>query len=169
MLKKTGINTPDRKVVIIPPANVWRHLMEIDPENFWIPESKVEGYGLLCEKPVYGLNDAPLAWQLCLHAFAKEQNGIASSLDENMIIWKGDKHIKRLENGQTVTPMATTHVDDIALSADESWLNNLYVLFVKRFKKVTRNRLPFEHCGCEYGATVDGFSITQREFCKKIL
>ncbi|CAJ1452331.1 unnamed protein product [Effrenium voratum] len=64
--------------------------------------------------------------------------------------------------------MATTHVDDIALSADESWLNNLYVLFVKRFKKVTRNRLPFEHCGCEYGATVDGFSITQREFCKKI-
>ena len=129
--------------------------MEIDPENFWIPESKVEGYGLLCEKPVYGLNDAPLAWQLCLHEFAEEQNGIASSLDENMIIWKGDKHIKRLENGQTVTPMATTHVDDIALSA----LNNLYVLFVKRFKKVTRNRLPFEHCEC---------AITQREFCKKM-
>ena len=48
LLKKKGINTPDRKVVIIPPANVWRHLMEIDPENFWIPESKVEGYGLLC-------------------------------------------------------------------------------------------------------------------------
>ena len=109
-------------------------------------------------EPVYGLNDAPLAWQLCLHEFAREQGGLSSSLDEN-IVWKN-------ENG--LTAMATTHVDDLAVTADQKWLNKYYDLFVQRFKKVSRNAMPFEHCGCEYNTTPSGIVITQKEFSKKI-
>ena len=74
MLLARGIKTPVRKVAIIAPANVWRHLAKFDA-RFRIDMIKVNDYVLLCLKPVYGLSDAPLAWQLCLHAHFQEQKG----------------------------------------------------------------------------------------------
>ncbi|CAJ1354418.1 unnamed protein product [Effrenium voratum] len=138
LLQRRGITTPERKVVVMAPANVWRHLASID-SFFAIPENKLEDYGLLCGNPS----------TVC---------GLSSSLDEN-IVWKN-------ENG--LTAMATTHVDDLAVTADQKWLNKYYDLFVQRFKKVSRNAMPFEHCGCEYNTTPSGSVITQKEFSKKI-
>ena len=69
--------------------NVFRHLAELSPD-FAIAEGQEHNYGLICVKPVYGLNDAPLAWQLCLHQFVKSTGGERSQLDENWFSWKED-------------------------------------------------------------------------------
>ena len=157
-LKELGIQAPSRTVIIIPPLNVFKHLATLSDE-FKIPMHQIGENGLLCNKPVYGLNDAPLAWQLCLHSFLKETGGASSKLDENFFSWK--------ENGQVIA-LATTHVDDIALTADLPWLDKMNQMFVKRFGKVTRQQLPFDHCGCHYEKMHDGYKISQEDFAKKM-
>ena len=115
-LKKMGVHSPTRTVVILPPLNVLRHLAALS-KDFVIPEHQLTEYGLLCTKPVYGLNDAPLAWQLCLHGFIRETGGVPSHLDENTFTWKKDG---------ALVAMATTHVDDIALTAEPKWMDAMH-------------------------------------------
>ncbi|CAJ1350704.1 unnamed protein product, partial [Effrenium voratum] len=74
ILRQKGITTPTRKVVIFPPANVWRHLAKLS-KDLAVDPHRIVDYGLLCNKPVYGLNDAPLAWQLCLHEYLEQIGG----------------------------------------------------------------------------------------------
>lgn len=69
--------------------------------------------------------------------------------------------------GQVIA-LATTHVDDIALTADLPWLDKMNQMFVKRFGKVTRQQLPFDHCGCHYEKMHDGYKISQEDFAKKM-
>ena len=157
-LMKRGMNAPERTVIVYPPANVWRRLKELDP-SFAVPHDDYTQYGLLCCKPIYGLNDAPLAWQFCLRDFIAAQGATCSHLDENCWTWK--------ENNEPVA-MLTTHVDDLAISATPQFMNNLYDKFVGKFKKVTRQQLPFDHCGCEYSQTADGYFIGQKEFAKRM-
>eukprot|EP00913_Durusdinium_trenchii_P020835 g19574.t1 len=64
--------------------------------------------------------------------------------------------------------MLTTHVDDLAISATPEFMNDIYNKFVTKFKKVTRQQLPFDHCGCEYSRTGDGYFIGQKEFAKRM-
>ena len=59
VLQSKGISSPKRRVVIIPPANVWRHLSEMDA-SFGIGEVQQGLWGLERDKPARGLNDAPL-------------------------------------------------------------------------------------------------------------
>ena len=73
-LRQMGIDSPHRTVIIIPPLNVFRHLAELS-DKFRIPEHQIHEYALLAIKPIYGLNDAPLAWQLCLHNHIKDGGG----------------------------------------------------------------------------------------------
>ena len=56
LLRARGVRTPIRKVAIVAPANVWRHLATFDPK-FRIDMTPVNEYVLLCIKPVYGLSD----------------------------------------------------------------------------------------------------------------
>eukprot|EP00435_Cladocopium_sp_Y103_P076100 s59_g76.t1 len=158
VLEKQGHQAPSRTVIILPPLNVFKHLANIS-DNFKIPEASIFEYGLLCDKPIYGLNDAPLAWQFCLHDFIKQLGGHASRMDENTFMWK--------ENG-LLTAMATTHVDDIALTAIPGWLDNIHDHFVKRFNKITRQKLPFVHCGCYYERLPGGYRVSQTDFSKKL-
>ena len=37
-----------------------------------------------------------------------------------------------------------------------------------RFQKVSRQKLPFDHCGYTYSQTEDGFAITQKDFAMKL-
>ena len=37
-----------------------------------------------------------------------------------------------------------------------------------RFQKLTRQKLPFDHCGCTYSQTEVGFAITQKDFAMKL-
>ena len=158
-LRELGIQSPSRTVIVMPPLNVFKHLAKLCPEKFSIPHHQLGDFGLLCNKPVYGLNDAPLAWQLCLHSFIKETGGCASRLDENSFSWK--------VKGEMIA-MATTHVDDIALTGTSTWLDEMNAKFIKRFGKVTRQQLPFDHCGCRYEKTDDGYKISQPEFADKL-
>ena len=157
-LRKMGIDAPTRVVIIIPPANVFRHLAALS-DDFKIAEWQIHEFGLLCIKPVYGLNDAPLAWQLCWHQYLQHTGGERSHLDENSFVWKKD--------GECIA-MATTHVDDIAISAPLTWIDELNKGFIAKFGKVTRQQLPFTHCGCEYQKVVDGYKISQQEFSEKV-
>ena len=148
---------------MIPPPNVWRHLAAAD-KSFEIC-GNFGAYGLACDKPVYGLNDAPLAWQLCLHEFLKKHGGVPSLMDENLFIWKSpppENHLKAL---------LSTHVDDLASAsaALRTFLDWLYELLVKEFGNVTRQTMPFDHCGCRYEKVDDGFRMSQRHFAEKLV
>lgn len=158
VLQEQGHQAPSRTVILLPPLNVYKHLASLS-DDFKIPEASIFDYGLLCVKPVYGLNDAPLAWQLCLHAFIKHHNGHPSKMDENTFMWKQDG---------ALIALATTHVDDIALTASKSWLDTMHGHFVKRFNKITRQQLPFNHCGCFYERLPGGYRISQADFAKKL-
>ena len=81
ILAQKGVTSPPRRVVIVPPPNVWRHLSSFD-EEFYVPEESYGAYGLGCLKPAYGLADAPLAWQMTLHQFLEEHGGVQSLLDD---------------------------------------------------------------------------------------
>ena len=122
---------------------------------------------MLCLKPIYGLNDAPLACQLSLHSFLLELGAHRSKLDENCFYWKQPNKGK-VDIFNNLDAMVMTHVDDLAIMAEESWLDLHYSEFVQKFQKVTRQQLPFQHCGCEYAETNQGFSITQKDFAEKL-
>ena len=145
-------------MVIIAPANVWRHLASFDA-SFRVDFECLDEWALLCIKPVYGLNDAPLAWQLCLHGHWEEQGGVPSLLDENHFIW-------RFSDGDRAS--VTTHVDDCGAEGKRKWLDEQYQLLVKKFGKVTRQTLPFKHCGVVYRRIPDGICMEQDDFCRKL-
>ena len=163
-LQAAGYNAPHRVVVILPPLNVFRHLAELSKDFANLNDMTATQYGLLLNKPVYGLNDAPLAWQLCLHQFLKSLGGNNSQLDDCTFVWKTKNKDKETE----LEAMATTHVDDIALTGTQQWLDSIHNKFLTRFGKVTRQTLPFDHCGCKYERTDDGYKISQTEFAKKL-
>eukprot|EP00435_Cladocopium_sp_Y103_P051431 s1017_g16.t1 len=163
-LKKLGLEAPTRQVVVFPPLNVWRHLQRFS-DLFRVPQHSLHLYGLLCLKPIYGLNDAPLAWQLCLHEYILELGAARSKLDENCFFWKQPSTSMSLDN---VKAMLTTHVDDLAPTATPKWLEEHYHKFVQKFKKVARQSLPFSHCGCNYSQTVDGYAIDQEDFVQRM-
>ena len=161
LLRARGIVSPVRRVVVIPPPNVWRHLAEADRSfevhgNFGV-------YGLACDKPVYGLNDAPLAWQLCLHEFLKKHGGVPSLMDENLFIWRTAAPECKLE------ALLSTHVDDLASAAKQAFLDWIYDTLKKEFGDVTRQTLPFDHCGCRYERVDDGYRMSQKHFAEKMV
>ena len=153
-LQQRGITSPHRMVAIIPPANVWRHLAKMD-SRFAISEEQMKDYLLGCHKPIYGLNDAPLAWQLCLHDFIAECGATQSTFDENLWYWK---------NKGQISCILTTHVDDIAIASSPKVLDGLHESFSKKFGKVTREKTPFQHCGMVYEKVPQGFLVQQYEF-----
>ena len=76
-----------RKVVIVVPDNVWFHLRELKFPG--APASDFSFHGLELLKAMYGLNEAPLLWQLCLrHFLIKETGARCSHFDDNFFYWK---------------------------------------------------------------------------------
>ena len=156
ILRQRGVSSPPRRVVIVPPANVWRHLGHFN-QDFNINDFDLGLYGLECTKPAYGLVDAPLAWQLCLHESLELAGGVQSLLDENLYVWKNSQG--------TLEALATTHVDDIAAAGTPKFLKETYNYLTSKFGKVTVQGLPFNHCGCRYSKIADGgYKIDQQEF-----
>ncbi len=155
ILQRKGIQCPKRRVVVIPPPNVWRHLATMD-SSFAVKEEEFGQYGLECLKPAYGLNDAPLAWQLCLHETLRQSGGQQSSLDDCFWWWK-DQH-------GALQAVLTTHVDDIAVAGTQGFMEKTYKMLCERFGKVALQRMPFTHCGCCYSRVPQGLKIDQQEF-----
>ncbi len=61
----------NRRVVISPPENVWRHFrrMKGAPDELKVSDSVRHWILLLCLKAMYGFADAPLMFQLALLQF----------------------------------------------------------------------------------------------------
>ena len=159
MLQEKGISIPKRTVIVIPPANVWRHFASMDP-SFAIEEEELGHVGLLCQKPCYGLNDAPLAWQLCLHAALKEAGGAQSVLDDCFWFWKDTK-------GQLLAVL-TTHVDDLGVAGTKKLLEQIFALLTQKFGKIAVQELPFVHCGTRYSRIPQGIKMDQEDFAMNL-
>ena len=97
-------------------------------------------YGLL--QP---LAEAPLAWMLFLHEVLREIGGQQSCFDECYWFWPS----KAKSDGSIPWPSAglTTHVDDLAAHARQSWLDKTYAILLEKFGRLMRQQLPFDHCG----------------------
>jgi hypothetical protein len=159
---KLGHTLPKRKVLLKPPANVWRHFNDLGSKALSIRLQNHQEYFLELLKAMYGLVDAPLAWQQCLHEFLIEDlQGQQSLFDENFFIW--------FNAGCSVQALATAHVDDNATAGDKLWLTKSHAHFESKFGNVTRQTLPFNHTGQRYSQlTPSCRKIDQDEFCQKL-
>ena len=159
ILAQKGVSSPPRRVVIVPPPNVWRHLTSFN-EEFYVSEEDYGAYGLECLKPAYGLADAPLAWQMTLHQFLEEHGGVQSLLDD--CLW----HYKNSDG--TLKGVITTHVDDLAIACRQTFLDEQHQLLTKKFGKISLQMTPFTHCGVRYSKIPNGYKMDQQEFTKAL-
>ena len=160
-LRKRGIKTPRRRVYVHPPSNVWRHLRGIPNSGINIGAIQCVWFVLECLKAMWGLNDAPLAWQLCLaQFFLVTMEGRQSLFDECFYFWMGSPG----------TPLAATtvHVDDNGVGSNDRWLDEAFTSFQQQFGKSSRTKMPLVHTGLRYSDTAHGRLIDQDEFCQKL-
>ena len=75
---------------------------------------------------------------------------------------------QRNDESNGLVALATTHVDDVGAGSKPKWLAEQYNKLCEKFGKVTKQQLPFHHCGVLYSRTADGFSMTQDDFCAKL-
>ena len=145
MCQYLGVPAPavDRQVYIVPPGNVWYHLRMLGLEGTPTWSMSTNCHCLKLLKAMYGLNDAPLLWQLCLRYFLVRHTGaLLSVFDDNYFEWK-------YPNGK-IKGMATAHVDDGMFIGKKEWLSELRSLLEKRFGPVARQTLPMLHVGVMY-------------------
>ena len=110
---------------------------------------------------MYGLNDAPLAWQLALaEYFGQQRNAHRSVFDDCFFFW-----VKRPGEIQAI---GASHVDDNSMAASKQRLNTEFNAFDKQFGGATRHGLPFTHTGIVYRDTKCGRTQEQDEFCQKL-
>ena len=90
---------------------------------------------LLLLKPVYGLVDGPLLFQLALCLYALEDLGaIVSVSDDNFFYWY---------HGGTLVMMWTVHVDDILMAGTRQWLDWARERLTQRFGPLKRQVFLF--------------------------
>ena len=64
---------------------------------------------------MYGLNDAPLAWQLALSDyFTTKRHGIQSVFDDCFFFWP--------DKPGEIKALGTSHVDDNGMGSNPEWL-----------------------------------------------
>ncbi|CAE7272753.1 RE1 [Symbiodinium natans] len=156
-LKELGMQCVERMIAIVPPRNVWRHLRKLS-KKFQIPDEDIPAYVLLCLKPVYGLSEAPLAWQLYLHKYLKQLGGVRSHFDECYWFWP------HAQPGRWPRSSLSTHVDDLAVEGARTWLDETFQKMLAKFGKLSRQTLPFSHCECRYSKIADGIKVDQSEY-----
>ena len=66
--------------------------------------------------------------------------------------------------------VSSTHVDDLNNGAEQSWLDWAYGEFLEEFKSVTRQTLPYTHCGMSLSKLANnaGYKADQDEFCQRL-
>ena len=110
---------------------------------------------------MYGLNDAPLAWQLVLSDYwTRERGATDSAFDECFFMW--------MDKPGQVRALGSAHVDDQKMGSDQTFLDKEFKLFATRFGGATRSTPPFTHTGVHYSITDRGRKMDQDEFCQKL-
>ena len=160
-LKKKGIQSPERKVIVFPPANVWRHLAKFDKQFRHRREQHPQLWVALPQARLR------LEWRTsCMAAGASRAHRFWRSRIQQvgweLFTWKNEG----TQDG--IYGVLTCHVDDLAIAGEQKWLDGLHDRMVKKFKKVSRQVQPFEHCGAEYSKTKQGYCISQKAFVDRM-
>jgi hypothetical protein len=160
--------------------NVWCHLRTANMPNCPPVGSDLSQYCAQLLKPMYGLIDAPLLWQLCLrHFIVKFLHGRPSIYDDNFYSWRGNDDNNNNDNNQnttkqqpikqmTITAVLTAHVDDTLVCASQPVLDWLRKSLEDRFGEMKRQTLPFSHVGLTIERVPTGLFVHQTEFCKSL-
>jgi hypothetical protein len=149
MMKDLGLPAPDfqRKAYVKAPGNVWFHLRKLSPKQFNVAQVSLWVLELL--KGMYGLDDAPLLWQICLRwFFVIECKARVSSMDDNAFLWK--------DNNGSLAGEASVHVDDGLLSGSKSFLGFLVVKVEDRYGECTKQYPPMDHVGLQIDRGING-------------
>lgn len=124
MFEKMGIDCPKRQVVIKPPGNVWRLLPKCKNSRIHVSDDQTMLDFLMPLRCMYGLNGAPLSFQLTQATFYVEIIGaVASKFDECVLYW--------LSIPGAPTALASTHVDDNEVSSarNDTWRDETHRKF----------------------------------------
>ena len=114
-----------RRIFAKAPTNVWRHFRELRAQGLVVPAGLEARYVLEFIKPVYGLVDAPLLWQLGLLDYIRNtMKGTSSSMVDNFLFWR---------EGNALVLLITIHVDDLLVVGLTSWMTWARQLLTKRF------------------------------------
>ena len=93
-------------------------------------------------KPMYGLVDAPLLFQLALLAYIlDEMHGIRSLFDDGFIYWPHEEHIG------VMYLMLVIYVDDILAAGRLSYRTWAKERLSLRFGAIKSSTMPFTHVG----------------------
>ena len=142
---------PLREVCLDPPAGTEHVLRQFPGFEHYDPARHV----LKLVKPAYGLKDAPRAWRLMLDVILTKLNGHKMICDRQIYMWRD-------ENNNLVM-VASTHVDDLKVTGDRSWINWLFAELEKKVGKLTVKDGNFEHCGIEHSRLNDGTVIMSQD------
>ena len=86
-------------------------------------------FGLESVKPMYGLNDAPLAFEVAQEMFfINDLEGTRSGSGECFYFW--------------LEAMNTSHIDDNGNAGSSEWLTAKFKNFSNGFGGTTRSKLP---------------------------
>ena len=148
----------DRDVYVTLPGNAWFLLLHLDQPD--CPKHGQENWCMRLTKAMYGLNDGPYLWQMCLRYFyVYHCGGRCSVFDENHFVWRTDK---------ALLGEATAHVDDNNIAGPLEFRNWLREQLEARFGKVGRQELPMVHVGIVYERFLDGFRMHQRSYAEAL-
>jgi len=130
-----------RKVWLVPPRNVWRHLRNLSAE-LAINEYECDWYCLELLKAMYGLVDGPLMFQLALLTYLVEDCYMVKSLhDENYLYYAQQWEL---------VAVIIIHVDDILLAARKEFLVWLIKRLKDRFGELKEKELPLTFIGIQH-------------------
>jgi hypothetical protein len=131
-----------RKVWLSPPANVWRHLREINGSMILVGDLDAGIFLLELLKAMYGLVDGPLMFQLALLEFLCDKLLMVRSLHDDNYLYISD--------GWSLIAVFVVHVDDILMCAVQWFMEYSQQMLEKRFGKLKRQVLPFTYLGVEH-------------------
>ena len=157
----------DRRVVISPPENVWRHFRRMSgaPPELRVKDSARHLTLLLCLKAMYGFADAPLMFQLALLQYLVQScEAITSLFDSNFLYW-----IMLVDGRWVVILVITAHVDDLQVAGSRKMLDWLHHRLEDRFGALKRQVLPYTHAGIEQSNLgTSCIRLHQDDFCSKL-
>ena len=133
----------DREVLVEPP-----------------PEANHQGKLWLLQKPLYGLNDAPRRWFLCVCKALIEKGCVQSKLDPSLFIYPES-------NGQTGGCLVV-HVDDFLHAGNEDFREQIVEPIRLHFTAGKIESNNFLYIGLELYQSINSITLSQSDYVQKL-
>ena len=147
-----------RRVFLRPPRDVWRILAQLGGDDYAVSFEDIYYALLELLKPMYGLVDAPLLWQLALLLFISTVlGGTQSIMDDNYLYWVDTDRVS------LIYLLFVIHVDDILAIGRRHYLDWAKAELETRFGALKCNQMPFQHNGMRYRRLTSGAIIVDQE------